>query len=60
MRTFRAAHPEIPWRDITGMRHRLIHGHAEVRLDVVVKGRLPALLAALAPWLPPDEDDGAE
>jgi uncharacterized protein with HEPN domain len=25
---FRAAHPEIPWRDITGMRHRLIHGYA--------------------------------
>ncbi len=27
--------PEIPWRDITGMRHRLIHGYAEVRLDLV-------------------------
>jgi uncharacterized protein with HEPN domain len=24
--TARAAHPEIPWREITGMRHRLIHG----------------------------------
>ena len=32
---FRAAHPEIPWREITGMRHRLIHGYAEVRLDAV-------------------------
>jgi len=29
------AHPEIPWRNITGMRHRLIHGYAEVRLDLV-------------------------
>jgi uncharacterized protein with HEPN domain len=24
-------HPDIPWREITGMRHRLIHGYAEVR-----------------------------
>ena len=24
-----AAHPEIPWREITGMRHRLIHGYGE-------------------------------
>lgn len=58
---FRAAHPEIPWRDITGMRHRLIHGYAEVRLDVVwavVTGRLPGLLKTLEPFLPPG-DDGA-
>src|SRR5437763_1042862 len=27
--TTQRAHPEIPWRDITGMRHRLIHGYAE-------------------------------
>jgi uncharacterized protein with HEPN domain len=31
----RAAHPEISWRDIIGMRHRLIHGYGEVRLDIV-------------------------
>jgi len=30
-----ATHPEIPWREITGMRHRLIHGYGEVRLDLV-------------------------
>jgi uncharacterized protein with HEPN domain len=30
-----AAHPEIAWREITGMRHRLIHGYSEVRLDLV-------------------------
>jgi len=29
------AHPEILWRDITGMRHRLIHGYGDVRLDIV-------------------------
>ena len=30
-----SAHPDIPWREITGMRHRLIHGYGEVRLDLV-------------------------
>lgn len=45
-------HPDIPWRMITGMRHRLIHGYAEVRIDLVravVRDRLPALAAVLAP-----------
>lgn len=45
-------HPDIPWREITGMRHRLIHGYAEVRIDLVwavVHDRLPALAAVLAP-----------
>jgi uncharacterized protein with HEPN domain len=32
---FQAGHPEIPWREITGMRHRLIHGYAEIDLGLV-------------------------
>jgi uncharacterized protein with HEPN domain len=38
--------PEIPWREIVGMRHRLIHGYLEVNLDTVwqvVERDLPAL-----------------
>jgi uncharacterized protein with HEPN domain len=27
--------PEIPWREIVGMRHRLIHGYLEVNLEIV-------------------------
>lgn len=45
-----AAHPEIPWREITGMRHRLIHGYGEVRLDLgwmVLRERLGPLIAVL-------------
>jgi uncharacterized protein with HEPN domain len=34
-RTTQDARPEIPWREITAMRHRLIHGYADVRLDLV-------------------------
>jgi uncharacterized protein with HEPN domain len=46
-----AAHPEIAWRQIIGMRHRLIHGYGEVQLDVVwfvVQQRLDPLIASLA------------
>jgi uncharacterized protein with HEPN domain len=46
-----AAHPEILWRQVTGMRHRLIHGYAEVQLEMVwfvVQDHLDPLIAALA------------
>jgi len=32
---FTAKYPAIPWRDIVGMRHRLIHGYAKVQLGLV-------------------------
>lgn len=53
------AHPEIPWREITGLRHRLIHGYDDVRLDLVwdvTTGKLPGLVAALDRLTPPDEN----
>jgi uncharacterized protein with HEPN domain len=31
----RAAHPEIPWEKMIGMRHVLVHGYFHVDLDVV-------------------------
>lgn len=52
---FCIAHPEIPWREITGMRHRLIHGDAEVRLDLVwhvASVKLPSLIAELEKHVP--------
>lgn len=39
-------HPEIPWSDIVGMRHRIIHGYGQVniqRLQEVVTSHLPVL-----------------
>lgn len=55
---FQAAHPEIAWSNIIGMRHRLVHGYDEVRLDqvwAVVQRHLPELAATLRPLIPPDE-----
>jgi len=47
---FRAAHAEIPWRSIAGMRDRLVHGYFDVNLDVVwqtVRQDLPPLIEQL-------------
>jgi len=47
---FRAAHPEIAWAKMVGMRDRLIHGYFDVNLDVVwktVQEDLPPLIEHL-------------
>ncbi len=39
-------YPEIPWKDVAGMRNKLIHGYFEVDLETVwntVKNDLPRL-----------------
>lgn len=32
---FQEMHPDIPWRQMSGMRNRLIHGYFDVNLDTV-------------------------
>lgn len=32
---FAASYPEIPWPDITGIRHKLVHDYFTVDIDVV-------------------------
>jgi uncharacterized protein with HEPN domain len=32
---YQATHVQIPWRDITGMRHRIVHDYLDVDYDVV-------------------------
>ena len=46
--------PQIPWQDVIGMRHRLIHAYFDVNLDVVwktVSDDLPMLVGVLRPIL---------
>ena len=50
-----ARHTEIPWRQIRGMRNRLVHGYYEVDLDVVwdtVTHNLAPLVTALEKIVP--------
>lgn len=45
-RQFRRKYPEIPWKDMAGMRDKLIHEYHGVRLEVVwetVKDEIPPL-----------------
>jgi uncharacterized protein with HEPN domain len=48
--SFCQAHPAIPWRQMAGMRNRLIHGYFDVDLDLVwqtVTAELPPLVIEL-------------
>ena len=41
----------LPWRQIIGMRHMVIHGYDAIRLDVVVdvvRNRMPILIAEIS------------
>ena len=53
------SHPEIPWPDIVGMRHRLIHAYFEINLDILwetVVTDLPPLITSLDSILPPETE----
>ena len=53
----RSALPGIPWREITGMRHHLIHGYDAVDPEIVwqtLSQELPDLVAKLRPFLETD------
>ena len=42
--------PDIPWADIVGMRHRLVHAYFDINLDVLwetVQHDLPPLITIL-------------
>jgi uncharacterized protein with HEPN domain len=54
---FQSAHPQIPWREIIGMRHRIVHDYLNVDEDVVwevVHSDLPQLTSILKNILPPE------
>lgn len=54
----KAAHPEIPWRDIVALRHRIAHDYFHldlVRIWQIVQEDVPALIKLLEPLIPPEE-----
>ncbi|MBC7098411.1 DUF86 domain-containing protein [Candidatus Bipolaricaulota bacterium] len=48
--TTRAELPKIPWDDVIGMRHRLVHAYFDINLDILwrtIQDDLPPLISAL-------------
>ena len=51
-------HPEVPWAEVIGLRHVLVHGYDTVDLDILWKiadKDLPPLIARLEEILPQAE-----
>jgi len=60
---FQKDHPDIPWHDMIGMRHRLVHEYFRIDADRVwgvVQQDLPALISLIEPFIPPDESKPAD
>ena len=52
----REAAPDVPWREIVGLRNQVVHNYVNIRLDVVwttVTDDLPPLIERLEAILPP-------
>jgi uncharacterized protein with HEPN domain len=57
--TLRQNHPEIPWRNLAGMRNIIIHEYDQIDFDIVwdvIQNELPELLIKLAPLISRPED----
>ncbi len=56
--TTRKALPDIPWREITGMRHKIVHDYMDTDEDLVWEVAvvdMPPLVVVLERVVPPDE-----
>lgn len=54
----RAAHPQIPWSQIIGLRHRIAHDYLHLdlmRIWEIVQHDVPALIEMVEPLVPPEE-----
>lgn len=57
---YQSDHPEVPWRDIVGMRNRLVHEYFRIlpgRVWNVVEKQIPDLVQMLEPLVPPEDAD---
>ena len=55
----RESHTGIPWREIVGLRNRIVHAYFDIDIEVVwriVQEDLPALIAQLEDLVPSEEE----
>ena len=63
---FAAANPEVDWKDISGVRHKIVHDYADIDYDIIwqiIKGDVPnayAQLQKIAKTLPPEPTEPPE
>ena len=51
-------HPEIPWKQMIGMRNRLVHEYSSINFKTVwdtINNDLPTLIALIEPLVPPED-----
>ena len=56
----RKRNPDIPWREVVGMRNRLVHAYFDIDLRLVwdtVNADLPALISRLDALVPPESTE---
>lgn len=57
--SLRGSYPQVPWTQIIGMRHRLVHDYLRVRTDVLWQTAIediPPLIAILEAIVPQEPD----
>jgi uncharacterized protein with HEPN domain len=58
---FHAAHPDLPWNEITGMRSKIVHDYLEIDNEAIwdtVTKDLPRLIPQLEAILPDEPPEG--
>lgn len=57
---FRAQHPQVPWKQIAGMRDKCVHDDREIDVVIVwqiLHTSIPDLLQAIEPLLPTENEN---
>jgi len=57
---FQQSHPEIPWTDIIGFRHRVVHDYLRIDQDVIwetTTQEMKPLIKSLKLLVPPESQD---
>ena len=53
----RQAVPDVPWRQVVGLRHHLVHDYGGIDVELIwatIQTDIDTLLAAIEPFLPPE------
>jgi len=56
---YKTTHPDIPWRDIVGLRHRIVHEYFRLDLDIIwdiAQQDITPLISMLEPLVPPEQE----